>query len=393
MRRALSASWVGACLGLFVAQACGDGGGADACPVGGRDCVCTGGGGCDPGLSCIDGVCLLPGDDTDSASASNSGSNSGTASASASNSASASGDTSAGGQSSASSGTADTTAGDGGPLLDVGRDETGPPASGCTAIDLLFVFDSSLSMIEERQALAATNAFTEIIGALEGINGGGVDYRIGVTDDKDSGFEVPLGWAGPGPWFDSSELDADEMAQAFNGAVGQISGEPPLGCEHVLTSATDLLLNDATGFVRPEALLVLVLLTDVDDYGAYDQPAGNVCGLGCGTQPPYDVIQIAGLLSDDVKGGQEGAVAAIVLGGDPAVNGGLTICQQPGSCGCNGIDCGVFHAEKLYAFAALLGANGYTADLCLVGNTVPAAVEAALTENIDLACMTFEPAG
>lgn len=159
----------------------------------------------------------------------------------------------------------------------------------------------------------------------------------------------------------------------------------------MLTSATDLLLGDDSGFVRPDALLVLVLVTDVDDYGAYDQAGGNTCIIGCNTAPPHTVDQMVTILSVAVKSGIPGAVAAIVIAGDPAGNGGLNGCGQPASCCSGGIDCDAFHADRLYAFADALGSNGYTADLCTAN--VPSAVETALTESIDLACMNFEPEG
>ena len=37
--------------------------------------------------------------------------------------------------------------------------------------------------------------------------------------------------------------------------------------------------------------------------------------------------------------------------------------------------------------------NGYTADICLGAGSVPTAIQAALTDNIDLACQEFEPIG
>jgi hypothetical protein len=375
-------SWlVGAGVGL--AWACGGGSADDDCPVGGNGCACTAGNGCDPGLSCFGGTCSpVGGDDSGtegSASVTASASNSATQ-------ASADDDPTADDDPDSGDGPSSSGATDDGPKLDVGSDETGLPGSGCQRVDMLFVLDSSGSMIEERQALAATDAFTSIVETLSGINGGGIEYRIGVSDDKDGGFE---GWGGD-DWFDSTELTVDQMAIAFNGAVGQISGEPPLGCEHVLTSAVDLLDGDATGFVREDALLVLVLVTDVDDYGEYDQIGGNSCGIGCET-PPTPVDTLLATLVDDVKGGQADGVAAIVVAGDPSVNDGMNFCGQPGSCGCGGLDCGIFHADRLYAFAELLGANGYPADLCNVA--VPDAVETALTASIDLACMNFEPEG
>jgi hypothetical protein len=299
----------------------------------------------------------------------------------------------------------DTTAGgvsssDGGRLiLDVGSLDTGIiPTVGCQAIDMLFAIDSSSSMAAERGALAAVGAFTQVIMTLEGLNGGGIDYRIGVTSSSDHGFLVPAGWFEADPWFDSQSLTAMEIANAFNGAVAQLGalGDPPVGCEHVLTSGTNLVVGDASGFVREDALLVLVLLTDVDDYGAYDQQGGNTCGVGCATPPPALGDLVDALVA--VKGGTPEGVAAIVVAGDPAVADGLNFCGQPGSCGCVEIipgfsDCEVFHATRLYQFTDMLGANGYSADLCAGPASVPTAVETALTDSIELACQNYEPEG
>lgn len=268
------------------------------------------------------------------------------------------------------------------------------PTSGCRAIDLLFVLDGSGSMSEERNALAATQAFTGVVETLEGLNGGGIDYRIAVTDDNDHGFIVPVGWTGERPWFDSDELEVQALATSFNGAIAQLStyGGASLGCEHVLSSGVDLLRADATGFVRDDALLLLVLLTDVDDYGAYDQVGGHSCEVlgGCAT-PPTDLdAMVADLIA--MKGDDPAGVSAIVIAGDPNVVGGNNFCDQPGSC-CDGIDCQVFHATRLYAFTEALGAGGVFENLCTVGVDVPGALRRALSEDIDLACQDFEPPG
>ena len=374
---------LGGCFGLFAAWACGDGGGGQAdCLVGSRSCMCTSGGGCDPGLSCIDNVCVLL-EDTEVGSNTNpSDTSDGSMSASMSGSATQTSMTSL--ESGDSSADTTMTSADDGPKLDVG-DVT--PVSGCTKMDMLFVLDSSGSMAAERQALAATQAFSQIIDIIEMINGGGVDYRIGVTDDKDSGFKPYLAM----PWFDSTMMDAMQMTTAFNAAVNGISGMPAVGCEHVLTSGINLLLTDQTGFIRDDALLVLVLLTDVDDYGAYDQPDGNTCGLGCATPPVYTPEEAEDTLHNIVKAGQDGAVGAIVIAGDPSLPAMPAACDQPGICGCNGLDCDAYWGTKLYAFAELLGANGYTANIC--DADVPTAVQTALTDSIDLACQNFDPEG
>ncbi|MCH9683187.1 MAG: hypothetical protein K0V04_17260 [Deltaproteobacteria bacterium] len=391
-------AWIGVgLLGAAMGASCsGTTGEQDgSCPVGAFECPCTVGGSCDPGLVCLDNRCLAVQTDTGSTppltddGAMTSGMTMGQT-----------GDTTAG---SLTTTGADTTegvsTGGGGPILDVGPPATGGlPARGCQAIDVLFAVDNSGSMAEERAALAATGSFTQIVLTLEGLNGGGIDYRIGVTTADDHGFLVPPGWFDPNPWFDSQNLTPMETADAFNGAMAQVGalGDPPIGCEHVLTSGTNLLAGDATGFLRDDALLVLVLLTDVDDYGAYDQPGGNTCGLGCATPPTV----LADLVDDLLlaKNGQMDALSTIVVAGDPAAAAGSNFCDQPGSCGCVEVipgffDCDVFHATRLWQFAGMLGANGVTADLCGGPASVPTAIETALTTGIEIACESFEPEG
>ncbi len=333
-----------------------------SCAVGSETCPCTQGGACDPGLVCLSDLCVDP----DGAGGAGSGG-------------SPSSSTGTGGQNPVSS-----SAGTG------GRGECF--SDGCKAIDVLFAMDGSGSMVEEVSALSASQSFTGIIEALAGINCGDIQFRIGVTDDNDGGFIVPNGWSGSVPWFDSDTMTPAEIATAFNAAANKVNAGSgtDVGCEHVLSSSATLLGGDATGFLRDDALLVLVLLTDVDDYGAYDQLGGNDCNAGCETSGAA-VQQIYQQLVA-LKGGDEKALGSIIVAGDPTKNDGVNICGQPGSCGCNAIDCGVFHATRLWEFAGLhTGMNGYTADLCAGAQTVPSVVQAAMTQNIDLACKDFVP--
>jgi hypothetical protein len=374
--------------GLGLSWACaGDDTSAD-CSVGSSGCACTSGGGCDPGLRCAGGYCV-----SDEGGTEGTGTSSGGTGSSASST--------QGTSSTATTQGPDSDSDEGGLKLDVGAGDTDfGPMMGCRAIDMLFVLDGSGSMADERSALSATNTFAQIVTTLAGLNGGDIDYRIGLTDDDDHGFIVPGGWIGANPWFDSQAMTTQEIASAFHGAVQALGGfqGASLGCEHVLTSGTHLIDGDTTGFVRDDALLVLVLLTDVDDYGAYDQVGGHSCPEfgGCSTPPP----PLQGLLDTLVtaKNGQMDGVAAIVIAGDPSQNGGVNFCDQPASCGCTEVlpgfvDCDIFHATRLYQFAQMLGDNGHTANLCAGAASVPGAVETALTESIDLACMTFDPAG
>jgi hypothetical protein len=346
------------------------------CVIGAEGCDCTAGGACDPGLSCLSQVCVNAGPNPDEQS----------------NDDETTTNTTDPGD--GDPGDGDPGDGDGdGSKLDALDGETGEPCidTGCKKVDMLFAMDGSASMQEEINSLKAGQAFLSIVGTLENLNCGGIDYRIGVTGDNNNGWVIPNGWADPNPWFDSGTFTQAQMSVHFQAAATKVgsSGGAGLGCEHVLTSAVDLLGNDTSGFLRDDALLVLVLMTDVDDYGWYDQLGGNTCGAGCNVSgQPVQVLQDT-LVA--LKDGDSAGVSTIVIAGDPAINGGSNICSQPQSCG---LPVEAYHAERLYEFATLqAGTNGYFADICAGPTAVPDAVQAALADNIDLACQEFEPEG
>jgi hypothetical protein len=384
---------------LLLGLACGDSAGGTgetgACTVGSAGCPCTAGGGCDPGLTCASDTCVdLSGLSSSGAPAPTTGGTTGGPGGETEAQTATGAPTTDTGAPPTTDDPATSDATTDGPKLDVGMDTTtGAPAGGCRKVDVLFALDGSGSMLEERSALAAADAFADIVDTLSGLNGGGIDYRIAVTTDNDDGFINPPCWQEPDPWVSSVGHTPGEVADAFECAVssfGTNNFEASVGCEHVLTSATDLLDGDASGFVRDDALLVLVLVTDVDDYGAYDQQDGNLCNIGCNTPPP-PLAALHQRLVDDVKGGEADGLAAIVVAGDPGVMAGMNFCGQPGSCGCNGFDCGVFHATRLYEFAGRLGMTGVAADICGGADAVPDAVASAFQDGIDLACQEFDP--
>ncbi|PRP99285.1 hypothetical protein [Enhygromyxa salina] len=377
------------------------------CVVGAEGCECTGGGACDPGLTCLSMICVNAGPNPDEQSDNTSGNtnpgdgdsgdgDTGDGDSGDGDPGDGDGDSGDGdpGDGDGDSGDGDGD-GDGGPKLDVLPPDEGndgmPCELGCQKIDMLFALDGSASMIQEINALKSGQAFLSIVDTLEGLNCGGIDYRIGVTADNDNGWLVPNGWADPNPWFDSLEYAPNEISVHFEAAATKAgnSGGAPLGCEHVLSSAVNLLDGDSSGFVRDDALLVVVLLSDVDDYGWYDQQGGNLCGIGCNVGGQAVATLQSTLVA--LKGGDPAGVSAIVIAGDPMMNAGDNFCGQPRSCGA---PVEAYHAERLFEFAMLQeGMNGYAADVCDGPAAVPEAVEAALVDNIDLACQEYQPEG
>jgi hypothetical protein len=385
---------------VLVGLACGGEAGSD-CPVGGLDCACTTGGACDPGLTCVADKCLLVECAVGSEGCTCTGGGACDPGLGCENGMCVDADGTGGGPGPSSitddgPATADGDSSDDGIKLDVGASDlpSGPcKETGCTQVDMLFAIDSSASMMAEIAALSASQAFTAIVQDLEELNCG-VEYRIGLTNDNDAGF---IGANGQ-PWFDSNEMTADEIASAFTTAAGTVlpTGNTAIGCEHVLSSSLAALALDTTGFLRPDALLVLVLITDVDDYGFYDQQGfGGPCNGFLCTEPVQPVADIYDSLVT-LKGGDPAGLAAIVVAGDPAVMEGLNTCQQPASC------CGVglgecaeaHHAPRLWEFASMqAGSNGFTGNICEGAGQIPVLIQDALTNNIDLACQTYEPEG
>lgn len=343
--RKLAAAAMAAFWSVCIAYGCAAGGDTDEdtqCPVGSEGCKCTTGGACDPGLQCLSSICVDPNNPTGSG----------------------------GGGTGGGTGT--------------GGQDCVPDGEGCQAVDVLFALDSSGSMNEENAALSATQAFKQVVDTIAAINCGQVDFRIGITNDNVPQFYSAFG----SPWFDSGSMTNDDIAAAFTASANTVIGSDSasLGCEHVLSNSVDLLNADSTGFLREGALLVLVLVTDVDDFGVYDQPSGNSCGLGCAQSGQAVATLYNTLLT--LKADEPKAIATIVIAGDPSSSTPDPLCGQPQACGSN-----AFIATRLYDFANTVGAEGFgvTANICAGAAAVPGAVQAAFDTEIDLACQQLEP--
>lgn len=201
-------------------------------------------------------------------------------------------------------------------------------ASGCSKLDLLFVLDNSFSMLDAQSKVAA--AFPSLISAL-GQTAAGADLHVMVTDSDDSdGIGIPfLGGGecedvlGAGKRTSSADTDCGlpesesfissaqpELDAAFDcvadvGAFGDF-GEQPMDA---LLGAISPGLNDPggcnAGFLRRDAVLVTIVVTDEDDQ------------LSSGDATVWHQALL------DAKGGNEDGVVVLGLVGDNNVDGGL----------------------------------------------------------------------
>ena len=160
----------------------------------------------------------------------------------------------------------------------------GDASAGCTKMDILFIVDNSGSMEEEQTNLAQN--FPKFIDVLNNyMTGAGVplDYHVGLTTTSLSEGAPPIPIPIPLPMGDDGALHDQAscgmtrpwIERTDNDPAGQFScvakvGTDGSGHEQPL-SAAKLALNDRiadgknAGFLRPDALLAVVILTDEDD--------------------------------------------------------------------------------------------------------------------------------
>lgn len=245
--------------------------------------------------------------------------------------------------------TGDTTAGtDDGSGSESSTGEL-PPAEPCTAVDIIFVVDDSEPMAEEQARLqAAALAFvqqvqTSIPTLLE-------DVQIGVLTTDDELFvqanAEPCGpYEGGNNWMVSSSTAlATELSCALGVGVAGSPNERPM--DMLLGSLSDDNLAPGgfhSGFLREEALLVVVLATNEEDEFEVDTSWGSA------GDPPQWVETIAGR-----KGGWTQDVVVLSLLGIPEPNA----CLAPW----DGTE-GAQHAPRLIEFTESFP-QGAVGDIC-----------------------------
>lgn len=267
----------------------------------------------------------------------------------------------------------------------------------CRKMDLIFVVDDSGSMAEEQQSLA-TNfpMFANVLNTYTLADGENLDYRAAITTTgvtanytivlpaippfpeqriaqsqagADGKFRQNCGL--PRPWLERTDPD---MAQKFACAANVGTSGPAI---EMPLRAAELAIAPATnpGFVRDDALLAIVMITDEDDCSRRTSPF-ETAGDGCAENGDVDLPTVTSFISgfDQVKGDRGRWATAVIAA--PAA--------------CTSAFGDAAHAIRLQQFAQEAGINAVFSDICQ-GNLAPALAEAL--DTFQAACENFPPIG
>ena len=270
-----------------------------------------------------------------------------------------------------------------------------PHADECQKMDIVFVVDDSGSMGEEQSNLAANfPKFVSVLEAYKTKSGAKLDYRLAVTttgrdlkytidpgppfpafpsDEKgDNGaFREGKSCGGTKRWVDKGDTGAESTfaCRAKTGTSGP-SIEMPL---YALKLAMNDRVADGTnaGFLRPDALLAVVILTDEDDCSREDNNF-SIKSDDCQTMENlHPVAEYAAMLDVAAKG--PGRWATAVIAGDKK---------------CKSSFGDAIEAKRLKDFVGVAGKNGSFSSIC--DGDLSGGLQKAL-DTFDAACKSFPP--
>jgi len=268
------------------------------------------------------------------------------------------------------------------------------PAEACSKMDIVFVVDDSGSMSEEQSNLATNfpNFITVIDNYLTS-SGDALDYRVAVTTTgRDLNYTIAL----PPPlgnlpfnesgdngvfrqdcgmtkrWLERGDTNVGStFACAAQVGTGGPSLEMPLlSMDWALTDR----VADGTnaGFLREDALLAVVILTDEDDCSREDNNF-TIANDACGTSTPEVLSTQSYIDKLDVLKGERGRWATAVIAG-------------PNSCSSSFGD--AIEAKRLKQFVTETGDNAVFSSIC--DGNLATSLQTAL-DTFSAACESFPP--
>jgi hypothetical protein len=271
-----------------------------------------------------------------------------------------------------------------------------PRGDECQKMDIVFVVDDSGSMKEEQTNLAANfPKFVSVLEAFKTKSGSKIDYRLAVTTSgRDLAYTIAPAPGLPAfPFNEKGDNGAFRQTASCGGSKrwvdkGDPGGEATFACRaktgtggpsiEMPLYALKLALNDRVtdgtngGFLRDDALLAVVVLTDEDDCSREDNNftvPNDQCPAGAPNVRP--VSEYAAMLDVAAKG--PGRWAAAVIAGETSCKSAFGDAAQ---------------ATRLKDFVSLAGKNGTFSSIC--AGDLSGALQKAL-DTFDAACKSFPP--
>ena len=282
---------------------------------------------------------------------------------------------------------------DAGPSTDVDAN-----AEQCRKMDLVFVVDDSGSMAEEQDNLAANfPMFANVLNDYRLASGEPLDYRAAVTTTGITASYTIVVPPIPGfpplppvmqsqtgangkfrqacgmtrPWLERTDPN---MPATFACAAKVGTNGPAI---EMPLRAAELAIDDAVnpGFVRDDALLGIVILTDEDDCSRRTS-SFETAGDECATNGDTDVATITSFVSGfDARKGDRGRWATAVIAGPADCMSSFGAASD---------------AVRLKQFVHETGDTAVFGDICQ-GNLAPALQQAL--DTFQTACENFPPIG
>ena len=270
------------------------------------------------------------------------------------------------------------------------------PAEACQKMDFLFVVDNSGSMDEEQSNLIANFAgFADLIDNYQTTSGQPLDYRIAITTaGRDVGYNLSAPGFGSFPisesgdngnfrrdcglnraWIEKADGNVTDTfsCRANVGTGGPGAEMPLLGLEWSLNQRVSEGSN--AGFVRDDALLAIVMITDQDDCSR-DDDGFSIDGSRPTCFDPNDsnITPLNHYLDflDGLKGDRGRWASAVIAG------------PGPGSCSSSFGDAA--EAVRMIDFVNQAGDNAVLSSIC--SGDLTGALEQAL-DTFEAACNSF----
>lgn len=251
--------------------------------------------------------------------------------------------------------------------------DAGPPgaAQRCQKMDILFVVDDSPSMEQEQSNLASNfPVFADVLDQYMVDADLPLDYRVAVTTTGKTQHynevipaippyipetDIPMSETGDDGamretcgmqrrWLERTDTDVrDTFACAAEVGTSGPGNEMPLMCSELALADR---VSDGTnaGFLRDDALLAVVYLTDEDDCSRHDDNFNLYADQPCTTEEPSRWVDFF----DQLKGGRERWATAVIA--------------APQDCTSDFGDATA--APRLQAFVAAAGQNAVFSSIC-----------------------------